>query len=79
MHIIRLCVLVWEVGAGGHVDQERLSFSAWCRRRPFRHRQEVHQLVTEFDRGADQRGTVGRVETRSASFLMHHLKFTPGA
>ena len=46
-------VLVWKVGAGGHVDQERLPFSAWEAGRALWHRQEVHQLVTEFDGGAD--------------------------
>ena len=79
MHIIRLCVLVWEVGAGGHINQERLPFSTWEAGWAFRHRQKVHQLVTEFDRGTDQRRAVGRVETRSAGFLMNHLKFSPGA
>jgi hypothetical protein len=34
MHIIRLCVLVWKVGAGGDIDQESLPFSARCGGRP---------------------------------------------
>ena len=80
MHIIRLCVQVREVGRSwGHVEQERLSFSAWCRRRPFRHRQEVHQLVTEFDGGADQRGTVSWVETRGNSLGVDRVQLTLAA
>ena len=79
MHIIRLCVLVRKVSARGHVDQECLSFSAWEAGWALWHRQKVHQLVAEFDRGTDQRRAVGRVETRGAGFLMNHLKLAPGA
>ena len=73
-------VLVWEVGRSwGHVDQERLPFSAWCRRRPFRHRQEVHQLVTQLDAGADQRRAVGGIETRSDSLGVDRVQLTLAA
>jgi len=74
MHIIRLCVQVWEVGAWGDVDQESLAFSAWCGGRAFRHRQEIHQLVTEFDGGADQRCAVCRIETRGDSLGVNRVQ-----
>jgi hypothetical protein len=76
MHIIRLCVLVWEVSAGGHVNQERLPFSPRCGGRPLRHRQEVHQLVPEFDAGADQRRAVSWIETRCDSLGVDRVQLT---
>lgn len=80
MHIIRLCVQVWQVGRSwGHVDQESLSFSTRCGGRPFRHRQEVHQLVAQLDGGADKRGTVGGIETRSDSLGVDRVQLTLAA
>jgi len=79
MHIIRLWLQVREVGARADIDQDLGPLSARCRGRALGHRQEVHQLVTEFDRGPDQGGAMGRIKTRCNSLGVDRVQLALGA
>ncbi len=79
MHIIRLWVQVWQGGARTDIDQDSLALSTRRRGRALGHRQEVHQLFTQFDSSTDQGGAVGRIKAWGYRFPVDRVQFALGA
>ncbi len=74
-----LGVQVWEAGTWGDIDQDLGALSTRHRGRALLSSQEIHQLVTQFDRGADQGSAVCGVEAGCYRFPVDRVQFALGA